>query len=330
MTPHMRWVFYGLAVALPLLGVATPNAGAQAVFTAGQTVQPAFEGWERNPDGTFTLWFGYLNRNYVEEPSVPVGPDNFFEPGPADRGQPTHFYPRRQMFMFRVTVPADWGKKDLVWTVKHNGRAYTAVGSLLPSWIIDEGVWKANRGSGQSSPEPNERLRMKSGEYRPNQPPSIKVMGDTMLTITLPETLHLTVAASDDGKPGMRPPRPQASTQGGVVADEPLPTNLPTIGGRRSSAGSGTGGPTDQAVVKARVAYETGLAVTWLHYRGPGQVTFDPMAVPIKLDGKAETSVRFSAPGTYLVRAYADDGNYTTASADVTVIVKDAASQVRR
>ena len=42
----------------------------------------------RNPDGTFTLVFGYMSRNYEEEPGVPVGAENFFEPGPADRGQP--------------------------------------------------------------------------------------------------------------------------------------------------------------------------------------------------------------------------------------------------
>ena len=81
-------------------------------------MQPVYEGWNRNDDGSYTLWFGYLNRNYEEEPHVPAGPDNFFAPGPEDRGQPTHFYPRRQNFVFGVEVPADWGDKDLVWTVR--------------------------------------------------------------------------------------------------------------------------------------------------------------------------------------------------------------------
>ena len=43
-------------------------------FNKGQSVQPAFEGWMKNPDGSYSLWFGYLNRNYQETPDVPIGP----------------------------------------------------------------------------------------------------------------------------------------------------------------------------------------------------------------------------------------------------------------
>src|SRR5262249_36845178 len=69
---------------------------------SGETVAPVFEGWEKNTDGSFNLVFGYLNRNYEEEPEIAIGAANNFSPGPADRGQPTHFYPRRQQFMFKV------------------------------------------------------------------------------------------------------------------------------------------------------------------------------------------------------------------------------------
>jgi hypothetical protein len=30
---------------------------------AGMTITPAFEGWYENPDGTYSLSFGYYNRN---------------------------------------------------------------------------------------------------------------------------------------------------------------------------------------------------------------------------------------------------------------------------
>ena len=66
--------------------VPASDAHAQLRFERGQNVQPVFEGWERNADGTFTMVFGYLNRNYKEIPDVPVGANNSFEPGPADRG----------------------------------------------------------------------------------------------------------------------------------------------------------------------------------------------------------------------------------------------------
>ena len=79
------------------------------MYLRGQTVSPAFEGWWPNDDGSFTMFFGYMNSNWEQEFNVPIGPDNYFvttEPGrlddlerdaydgsAADQGQPTHFYP---------------------------------------------------------------------------------------------------------------------------------------------------------------------------------------------------------------------------------------------
>ena len=50
-----------------------------------------------------------------------LGNTTFFSPGEADRGQPTHFLPRRNRFTFEVTVPSDWGDRELVWTLNVNG-----------------------------------------------------------------------------------------------------------------------------------------------------------------------------------------------------------------
>jgi len=87
------------------------SAQAQVRYAVGQNVAPVFEGWERNADGSFNFVFGYMNRNYEEEVDVPVGDGNFLEPGQPDQGQPAHFYPRRQQFVFKVRVPKDWGKR---------------------------------------------------------------------------------------------------------------------------------------------------------------------------------------------------------------------------
>ena len=70
-------------------------------------MSPAYEGWEIGADGTKYFVFGYMNRNWDEELDVPVGPDNSFNIGGADQGQPTHFLPRRNRFIFRVPVPQD-------------------------------------------------------------------------------------------------------------------------------------------------------------------------------------------------------------------------------
>src|SRR5678810_1000820 len=95
----------GLRVTLTALAIAPLVVQSQSTelhirFNSGQAVVPIYEGWERVPDGSFNMVFGYLNRNHVEELSVPVGAQNGFEPGPADRGQPTHFYPRENHFLF--------------------------------------------------------------------------------------------------------------------------------------------------------------------------------------------------------------------------------------
>src|SRR6478609_3847198 len=55
--------------------------GGNIKYNSGQSVQPIFEGWSKNADGGYQLWFGYLNRNHVEEISVPVGANNRVEPG---------------------------------------------------------------------------------------------------------------------------------------------------------------------------------------------------------------------------------------------------------
>ena len=103
----------------------------------GQTVTPAFEGWYRNADGTFSISFGYFNRNTKEVLSIPVGHDNFVSPGGANQGQPTFFYPRRHWGVFAVKVPADFGDKKVVWTVKIRGQTFAIPGSLREEWQID-------------------------------------------------------------------------------------------------------------------------------------------------------------------------------------------------
>src|SRR6266513_3015799 len=111
----------GLRIAMAVLAVASLLAQSQSTelhirFNSGQSVVPIYEGWERVPDGSFNMVFGYLNRNHVEEIALGVGPQNGFEPGPADRGQPTYFYPRENHFLFRVSLPKDWDRrKELVW-----------------------------------------------------------------------------------------------------------------------------------------------------------------------------------------------------------------------
>ena len=305
----VSWWALGV-VCVVAFSIARVGAQTQAP-THGQNVQPAYEGWTRNANGTFTLYFGYMNRNLVEEPNVAVGADNGFEPGPPDRGQPAHFYPRRQQFVFAVTVPADWGDKKLVWSVTHNGRTDRAVGKLTSLWALDPGVWFANR-VGNSA--------IGNREFATQQPPSTEIVGADQVTATVSDGVSLAVAVKDDGLPGPADDRIQLGARENRLRAAPIRTVQTDETG--ASVASNQSGPPTQDIVTADSAAKTGLALTWLHYRGPGKVTFEPMITPLnKLGGEARTQARFSQPGTYVLRAVADDGMLTT-PVTVTVTVK--------
>ncbi len=108
----------------------------EPVHDSGQSVTAAFEGWFRNPDGSFSILLGYFNRNAVQELDIPIGPDNNIEPGGPDQGQPTHFLPRRQWGMFTVMVPKDFGSNKLTWTLTANGVTTAIPFSLNPLYEV--------------------------------------------------------------------------------------------------------------------------------------------------------------------------------------------------
>jgi hypothetical protein len=296
---------------LALFLITATHASAQTKYATGQDVAPVFEGWEPNPDGSFNMVFGYMNRNYEEQPEIPIGPNNMFEPGDPDQGQPTHFYNRRQEFVFKIKVPKDWGDKDLTWTLTSAGKTNKTYGTLRPVWEISNMVYQENRGSAGDLSYPGE----------PNSAPSIEMVGSSQRTIKVGEPLTVTVQVSDDGHPLPRARRPG----GGAMIRE----------GAREYAGIGPKleTPITQAVVKLDPGVR--LGVTWVVYRsGPGEVTFDPMRTAVvtmgapgsviaaeTITGKATTKMTFSRPGTYVVRAYGDDGMLPV-PLDVTVTVQ--------
>jgi hypothetical protein len=163
------------------------SAGSQLVQVRhwnGQGVAPVYEGYDVNPDGSYNMWFGYMNRNYEEELDIPVGPDNHFEPG-ADRGQPTHFVVRRHKDVFKVVVPKDFGDRTLVWTLSVHGQTAQVAGTLKPVWMIDR--LRTTRGGN------SERINS-------NTPPQVSVE-PTERTISVPGSVALTLSATDDGLP---------------------------------------------------------------------------------------------------------------------------------
>ena len=136
------------------------------------------------------MHFGYLNRNYAQELSIPIGPANNFEPGGPDRGQPTFFATRTNRNLFTVTVPKDFGKKELIWTLTVNGKTEKAFGWLQPEWEIDP-AGGASLGGQQNA------------EARKNTAPSITV--PAVGPIAAGASVKLVATVTDDGLPKPTP-----------------------------------------------------------------------------------------------------------------------------
>ena len=102
----------------------------------GASVTPAYEGWYRNDDGSFSMLIGYYNRNSKEALTIPVGPNNKIEPGDPDQGQPTFFEMGRQWGVFVIKVPKDFGDKVIRWTIVANGETQSVPFTLNKGYPI--------------------------------------------------------------------------------------------------------------------------------------------------------------------------------------------------
>jgi hypothetical protein len=179
---------FALAAFAPLhaqLPLTTPKS-------SGQSVTPAYEGWYKNADGTFTLSFGYYNRNASEVVEVPVGQSNFVSPGAQNQGQPGTFHPGRHWGVFGVKVPANFGQqKEVTWTLSFRGQTFAIPGMLHPNWQID--ALEGEAGSGNTPPV------LRFGDAGPEGSGPGGVTGP-LLTGRAGQPVQLSVFVKDDGR----------------------------------------------------------------------------------------------------------------------------------
>jgi hypothetical protein len=124
-----------------------PWTGSVLVSTGGPVI-PIFDGWYANPEGGYTLCFGYYSVNYDEDVAIPLGPNNFVEPARYGGGQPDYFERipgepfryRRRYCVFPVRVPSDFAPEDrVVWTLRRGREeALSVPGGLIASYRLDE------------------------------------------------------------------------------------------------------------------------------------------------------------------------------------------------
>ena len=327
----MRRSLRGAQTTLALLGglLVLPPALPQTRFTysKGQSISPAYEGWVPNDDGSFTLYFGYMNSNWLEEFDIPVGLDNDIEPGGPDRGQPTHFYPRRNPFLFTIHVPKDFGNQELIWTLTTHGKTEKAYASLKTDYQIDNQVISTEVGGDFGS------LR---DELRTNIPPELEIQGETRRNVKAGSPMTLVALAGDpDNLPARRDGKPQPRHPGQPAVEDP---QKPARVAAKTNTAKQIYTPPSSLVPSSG----PGLRLSWIVYRGKASaVTFSPEQMktwtdsrswanspwspPFNIpepppDGKWTTQVTFQEPGFYVLRAVASDGSLFTYE-NVTVTV---------
>jgi hypothetical protein len=141
--------------------------------------------------------------------------------------------------VFSVTVPADWGKKELIWTLVSHGKTERAVAWLRPDWEIAPG--------GRAAADAK------------NQPPALSLAGSPQ--VALPATLTLTATVTDDGLP---PARPAAARGRGGNANRP-----PAFDNSEFKSTTPVNVPQVERAARPRVTGR--LQVEWFVWRGPDE-----------------------------------------------------------
>ena len=275
--PRAAGIVAAAAAAL-LLAARAGETGGQVVYRSGQDIAPAFDGWEERSDGTFDLAFGYFNRNWDEKPFVPVGPDNSVEPGGPDLGQPTLFQPRRNRFVFRINVPADFGDREIVWTLTVNGKTNQTYASLNPGYITDPQLQQFDIGDFGHNNE----------EMRANLAPTVRVEGSLQRTVAVGAPLELAAVASDDGIP--------------PVHEAPL-----RLVGRHGAWGLRVAWIVFRGS-ESHVTFDPYQFKTYPDYRSHSPWTPGWEPPPLPSDGRFPVTATFSQPGEYIIRVQAHDG----------------------
>lgn len=273
--------------------LAPPNA-------AGNFVAPYFDGFYENEDGTYTLSFGFMNRNEEELIEIPLGPNNFIEPAQYDGMQPTSFpvvsYSGfggpRERGTFGVVVPADF-QGDVWWTLTTNGYTTKVPGRLVSPGPLLKGAYTLSR-----TPQAEGSLRP-SIRFERNGPEGIGVKGvesPRELRTRVGEPVQVEFWAVDRGERELREVnmtlwKHQGPVGGEISFESLIEAPAQPAAGRGGAAGAGGRGGGRGAVA-------------------PGPVRIG-QSVRIPREGQYADMGRFRAsfgmPGEYVIRVRVDN-----------------------
>ena len=248
----------------------------RGVVAEGLPVSPFFEGWYENPDGSYTLSFGFFNRNREQTVRIPHGPANYLSPEATDGVQPTLFPPGRGTGVFTVTVPGAFAEDDgrVVWTLR--------TGDQPPHSVPGKVGVEAYR---------LHHAPMAMGSL----PPRLKLAPDGP-ELWGPMTLAGDAREASTWSSGADPVGSRANPLR-LRAAVGAPLSLAVWVADRLAAGA------ERDPVAG--------GATWFTHAGPAAAAFGDEQPPVDeaAEGRASTAVTFSEPGEYVLRVRADNFN---------------------
>ena len=179
---------------LTLLGPFVAVAHAQQ----NQPVYPVYDGFLKNPDGSYTLSFAYFSHN-ADTVTIPPGAANVFAPTPGDRMQPLTFLPGHWRFQCVMVVGPEFDGK-MKWTLSYAGTTTgTSERMLQSNWNLLEGAAELSKIDYATVPK----------GVCLNRPPIVRVLGVTarrngpppVLSTAINEQLNLFGSVHDEGLP---------------------------------------------------------------------------------------------------------------------------------
>ena len=282
----------------------------QPMSRQNRIIAPFMEGWYANEDGTYSISFGYLNRN-ADVVEIPLGEDNFIEPAQFDGMQPTYFEPGHPRGLFTVNLPASMKDVSVWWNIRSpNGELNRVPGRATASayqldWIP--------RPHGSVPP----RVTFDGQGEAGRGPPGI--MAERVWTARVGQQIVLAVNAEDISVRDVTERRFRdiavratwAKHQGPVggkvefTRHESNPEPPPAEGrggrgGRGGAAADSVGGNAPPAAAAAAAAGAAGFG-------GRGGPPLPQVISLAEGRGTAQVYASFSAPGEYVMRVQVDN-----------------------
>jgi hypothetical protein len=274
----------------------------------GNFVAPYFDGFYQNEDGTYTLSFGFMNRNDSDLIEIPLGPNNFIEPAQYDGVQPTSFPVvsyggfggPRERGAFAVIVPADF-RGDVWWTLTTDGYTTRVPGRLDSPGPLLKGAYTLS-----TTPQAEGSLRpvIRFAERGPDGIGLKGIEHPQRLTARVGQPLEVRLWAFDRGERELRDVnmtlwKHQGPVGGRIAFESLVGTIQPLTGGRGGiGVGPGVGGPAGRGGPPRA---------------GPGPVAIG-QSVRLPIEGPDANTGRFRAtfdtPGEYVIRVRID--NFTS------------------